>query len=332
MDNSTTDEAQPFAISETEWTNLKEQLDKRYAEIATLLRYNKTKDESVRRLGDEIQKYRDGFAFSALKPFVNALIALREDCRKSIKDTKQFPDKFTDENVKKYAGYLVSDFEEMLSNVGLERKDGSISIHGKPISELTPPPPPSLQAEPSSEETPEPVKAQTEPIKNFAELVSYLKESENAIELAIKDRAIVDKTIQEYVKFAARTDAVHYFALAAPVAKQIYKLFDYVSQEAAKAENSSGEELMKLYAKTLETIMEKIYGVLTVTAGMEIDSPDGAFDTKKHKILKTVPTDDEKLDRTVANVYTDCYVFDEKVIYQSKVDVYKLNLVSTQGG
>ena len=103
---------QSFAVSETEWTELKSLLDKRYTEIATLLRYNKAKDESIQRLSAEVQKYREGFAFSALKPFINALIALREDCRKSIRDSKQFA--LDDEKAQKYTEYLISEFEEML--------------------------------------------------------------------------------------------------------------------------------------------------------------------------------------------------------------------------
>jgi len=306
--------------NEADLATLKELLDNRYAEIATLLRYNKTKDESIKRLGDEIQKYREGFAFSALKPFINALIALREDCRKSIKDAKQYPEKFNDENVKKYIGYLVSDFEDMLSNVGLERN-------------LTPPPAPAPAetAEPSTEEASEPLTLRTEPLNSISELVDYLKETEKSIEIAVKDRAIVDKTIQDYIGSAARTDAVHYFALAAPLAKQIYVLFDYISGKAEQANEASGEVLLKLYNEILETISKDIGNILTITAGMEIDAPDGDFDTKKHKIMKTVPTDDEKLDRTVANVYTDCYTFDGKVISQSKVDVYKFNQSSTIG-
>jgi molecular chaperone GrpE (heat shock protein) len=56
---------------------------------------------------------------------------------------------------------------------------------------------------------------------------------------------------------------------------------------------------------------------------MIIESLDGVFDPQKHKILKTIPTSDEQLDRTIANTYTDCYTYDGKVVYQSKVDVYK---------
>ena len=44
---------------------------------------------------------------------------------------------------------------------------------------------------------------------------------------------------------------------------------------------------------------------------------------RTNKIVKIVNCDDEKLDRTVAARHTDCYLFDGKILYPSKVDVYK---------
>ena len=78
-----------------------------------------------------------------------------------------------------------------------------------------------------------------------------------------------------------------------------------------------------LYNELLEDIVEKM-GDILIGTGLSIETlTDGVFDTKKHKLLKTIPTDDEKLDRTIANAYTDCYTYDWKVVYQSKADVYK---------
>ena len=311
-----------FAVSETEWVEIKALLDKRYAEIAALLRYNKTKDESIQRLSAEVQKYREGFAFSSLKPFINALITLREDCRKSIRDAKQFA--LDDEKVKKYLEYLVSDFEEMLANVGLERNDNSISINGKPLLGSTQPK--VLPAQPLTDEQKNDDPSQTlvcaEAVKNISELIEYLNKSEEAIRLAIQDRTVLDKTIQEYIALAARTDAEHYFALAAPVARQTYALYDSIFAKS----QSAGNSLIELYNEVLEEVINKAGHILT-GAGMEIETFDsGMFDTQKHKLLKTIPTNDEKLDRTIANTYTDCYIYDGKVVYQSKVDVYKFLL------
>ena len=312
-----------FAISEAEWAEIKALLDKRYAEIATLLRYNKTKEESIQRLSKEVEKYREGFAFSALKPFINALITLREDCRKSVRDAQKFA--LDDEKAKKYIEYLVSDFEEMMANIGLERNDNVISINGKPLSESIKPK--ETPAEPASEQAndgPSQPLVCPEAIKDASELIEYLKKSEEAIRLALQDRVVLDKTIQEYIALAARTDAEHYLALAAPVSRKLYKLYDSISVDSQTAGKYSGDTLIKFYNALLNKVAEKIEVILT-GAGMKIETEtlDGVFDTQKHKLVKTVPTDNEKLDRAIANIYTDCYTYDGKVVYQSKVDVYK---------
>jgi molecular chaperone GrpE (heat shock protein) len=320
---------QSFTISEAEWTAIKALLDKRYTEIATLLRYNKTKDESIQRLSAEIQKYREGFAFSALKPFINVLISLREDCRKSIRDAKQFaPD---NEKIKKYIEYLVSDFEEMLANVGLERNGNSISINGKSLSGLTQPrvsPEIPLTDEQKDNDSSQ-ILICAEQIKSVSDLIECLNKSEAAIRLALQDRAAADKIIQEYIALVARTDAEHYLALAAPVSRQIYDLYDKISAKSKSAGNYSDEALIKFYIEILRVVGKGIEVILT-EAGVKIEILKGVFDTQKHKLVKTIPTNDEKLDRFITNIYTDCYIYDEKVIYQSKVDVYKYQNL-TQG-
>jgi molecular chaperone GrpE (heat shock protein) len=321
-ENTTIDTAdgQPFAVCEKEWTEIKALLDKRYTEIAALLRYNKTKDDSIQRLSAEVQKYREGFAFSALKPFINALITLREDCRKSIRDAKQFS--LDDEKVKKYIEYLVSDFEEMLSNTGLERNDNSISINGKRLSELTQPKIPPAEPVTNENDDSSLILISAEAVKNMQELIEYLNKSEAAIRLALQDKAATDKTVQYYIALAARTDAEHYFALAMPVAKLVYALYDGISKKAVLTANYSGEELIKFYTSVLDEVSDKIANIL-ISAGTDVETLNGVFDTQKHKIIKTIPTDDDKLDRTIANSYTDCYICDGKVVYHSKVDVYK---------
>jgi molecular chaperone GrpE (heat shock protein) len=322
VEPGTTPANQPFTVSEAEWTVVKALLDKRYTEIAALLRYNKTKDDSIQRLSAEIQKYREGFAFSALKPFINALISLREDCRKSMRDAKQFTS--DNEKIKKYIEYLVSDFEEMLANVGLERIDNSISLNGKPLSGLTQPrtPPEAPLTDGQKDIETSQISLGAEQIKSISDLIECLDKSEAAIRLALQDKTAADKTVQEYIALAARTDAEHYLALAAPVSRQIYALYDKIYAKSKSAGNYSDEALINFYIDILKEVGKGIEVILT-EAGVRIETIKGAFDTQKNKLLKTIPTSDEKLDRVIANNYTDCYIYDEKVVYQSKVDVYK---------
>jgi molecular chaperone GrpE (heat shock protein) len=319
---------QAYTVSETEWAELKALLDKRYAEIAALLRYTKTKDESIQRLSAEIQKYRDDFAFSALKPFVNALIVLREDCRKSIRDAKQF--QLDEAKLKKYSEYLISDYEEMLSNIGLYRENNVISINGKPLSGLT-----ELQNIPSEslavgqeDDSVFQEIISSGKINNFSELTEYLKKCDAAIQFALNNRDIIDKTIHDYISRSARTDAEYYFALLAPISRQIYSLYDSLS---AKNKQTSDSPIAALYNELLDEVVIEIGGILN-EAGVEIETVTGFIDTQKNKILKIIQTNDEKLDRIIAKSYTDCYIYCEKVIYQSKVDVYKFQHEGEKNG
>ena len=118
-------------------------------------------------------------------------------------------------------------------------------------------------------------------------------------------------------------------ALVAPVSRQFYALYDGISAKSQSAGDYSDDTLIKFYNAILEKVVSEIEVILT-NAGMVIETLDGIFDTQKHKLLKTLPASDEKLDRVIANTYTDCYTYDGKVVYQSKVDVYKFQNL-TQG-
>jgi len=306
-------------ISEAEWELLKSTLDKRYTEIATLLRYNKTREETIQRLSAEAQKYRDGFAFSALKPFINTLISFVEECRKSERDASLYADTIDDEKAKKYIGFLVDEFEQILINIGLERSDSNITINKRPLVDT---PPPKTAQIPESEQITDdpPLLTQPEPINTIETLFVYLNQTESTIINLLKDREISDQTIQALTKIVAHIDSEHHLALVAPIARQLYTVYDKLSDMGSSADISP----KILYEAMLAFLIHRVSVILT-NAGVQIESDtiDGMFDTQRHKIVKTIPTDDEQLDRKVESTITQCYTYDGKIIYHSKVNVYK---------
>jgi len=324
----TTPEAQPeptsttptITVSHEEWSQLKAMLDSRYNDIATLLRYNKTREDTIQRLNNEVQKYREGFAFSALKPFINTLISFREECRKSEREIAQYAD--TDEKAKKCIDFLVDDYQQMLINIGLERNEGIITINGRPLIE--PPTQKQISTPAQTDEQPSEAEAtqlaQAEPISSLPQLIEYLTQTEGTIKHMIADRATVDQTVADLATVVKRTDAEHYLALVSPIVTQLYTLGDKLS-ELGKSTNLT---LQTLYETMLALLINKIEATL-INAGVQIESTflSSSLDTQRHKIQKTVPTTEEGLDRTIAATLTDCYSFEGKVIYQSKVDVYK---------
>jgi len=314
-----TDTKNSVPTSETEWTELKALLDKRYTEIATLLRYNKTREETIQRLSAEVQKYREGFAFSALKPFINTLISFREECRKSQRDAIQYA--IDDEKAKKYIAFLVDDFAQMLINIGLERSENTITINKRPLIDnvgtafmLS-----DCHYEPTTDDTAL-ILTNAEPVNNISQLYKYLNTTESTILSIIKDKATTDQTIAELSTIAKRTDAEHYLALVAPISRQLFVLQDCLTKMSQPTE----ETPLKQYDRILTYIIDKIETTLT-EVGVQIETAtlDSAFDPQKQKIQKTIVTTDEALDRTIANCITNCYIYEGKVIYQSRVDVYK---------
>jgi hypothetical protein len=171
-------------------------------------------------------------------------------------------------------------------------------------------------------------------ISGTCELVRFLRECREALIFNNKQnfeesapiseglRAETDKKMREYIALVKYTDTEYYLALVAPVARQLYVLYDSIISKSQPVNDYSGDALMEFYNKVLEEAVNGIEVILT-DAGMIVETLDWVFDTQKHKLLKTIPTDNEKLDRTIANTYTDCYIYDGKVVYQSKVDVYK---------
>jgi len=311
---------QEFSISETEWLELKALLEKRYSEIASLLRYNKTRDKSIQELSSELQKYREGFAYIALKPFIMALILFREECQKSIRDAKEHG--IDDEKAKKYIGYLELDFEEMLSNLGLEKNEKNIILNKKPLPDL------SSKILPNVTEKTEDIyideseiSVNSKPINSLTELVELIEKNDNHIKRILNDKVTSDLIINEYIKLSSRTDAEHYYALAVPVINDIYSLFDKIIRRVKDIKGEFTENYFLIQSETAE----EIHRILT-KLGTNIETLDSVFDVKKHKIIKTVEIDDESLDKAIAKVYSDCYMYDEKIIYQSKVDIYKFNI------
>jgi len=307
------------SITEEEWATLKANLDKRYTEIATLLRYNKTREDTIQRLNAEVQKYREGFAFSALKPFITTLISFREECRKGEREIAQYAD--TEEKAKKCIDFLVDDFQQMLINLGLERSEGIITLNGRPLAEQ-----PTQKVAPTQQETEQPTEdtppqlAQPEPVNTLSGLFEYLTHTEGTIKEILEDKATTDQTIHALTLLAKRTDAEYYTALVSPIARQVYALGDKVPQISKSTDIAP----KVLYENLLTFLIHKLEVILT-NAGVQIESTFtySTLDTQKHKVQKTITTTDEALDRTIANILTDCYMYEGKVIYQAKVDVYK---------
>lgn len=311
------------------------------ASLDTILRavkVTKNKDAANALLSREIQGYREGFAFKLVRPLCTALIGYREDCRKTLSDVEDFAK--DGETVIRYLEFLRSDYEELLSNQGLERtEDGGFELNGENLDDLPrreekpeeepAAAPPAEEAAPEAETTGAAGTAEAEPAEEaaaaptFETLLAAVRECFAAVEKALRE---VDEKDEAALAAARKSEAIdRYYADAVrlPLFRRMATLYDQLVEKIAEVTETAADAPADAYADVLELLVDESEEILR-SAGVEIITEIGdEYDIKSSKILRVVPTDDPEKDRHVAKRHTDCYRYEEKILYPAKVDVYK---------
>lgn len=310
--------------------------------ILRAVKVTKNKDAANALLSREIQGYREGFAFKLVRPLCTALIGYREDCRKTLSDVEDFAK--DGDTVIRYLEFLRSDYEELLSNQGLERtEDGGFELNGenlddlprreeKPEEEQEAAPaadapaenaPAADAAEPAAEEVAAEEAAQEAKSPTFETLLATVREGLAAVEKALHE---IDEKDEAALAAARKSEAIdRYYADAVrlPLFRRMATLYDQMVEKIAEVSETAADAPADAYADVLELLVDESEEILRA-AGVEILSEIGdEYDIKSSKILRVVPTDDPEKDRRVAKRHTDCYRYEEKILYPAKVDVYK---------
>lgn len=314
------------------------------ASLDTILRavkVTKNKDAANALLSREIQGYREGFAFKLVRPLCTALIGYREDCRKTLADVEDFAK--DGETVIRYLEFLRSDYEELLSNQGLERtEDGGFELNGENLDDLprreekpeeepaaAPLAEEAADAAPEAEATDAAETAETEaaeeaaPAPTFETLLAAVRDGIAGVERALRE---IDEKDEAALAAARKSEAIdRYYADAVrlPLFRRMATLYDQLVEKIAEVTETAADAPADAYADVLELLVDESEEILR-SAGVEIITEIGdEYDIKSSKILRVVPTDDPEKDRHVAKRHTDCYRYEEKILYPAKVDVYK---------
>lgn len=136
-------------------------------------------------------------------------------------------------------------------------------------------------------------------------------------------KEIIDKQFQEL-------DAYHREAhekLSKAIVMDLISEIDGAERSAEHYETLAPTQ--ENYAKLKKLIMSHADDLRDVLENNEIESyrtaPGDPFDHKRHSVLKTIPTDDPTLAKTIQASLRSGYVKAEKVIRPEKVAVYVLN-------
>lgn len=308
--------ADTAACSNEKLAELAAAIDGHFLAVRNLLKFNKDKDANLAKLNAELQRYRDGIGSKETKTIALSVIGLRENSKKSIRDFGARG--LNAAEAKKYLEYLVYDYEDLLSELNIS-VDGGVRYNGKSVAdgfdgaikkcetgdfELSPPP--ALDG------------------NDFDSIVAYLKAAEEYIALVLKDNARLDGLMRVCIENESLYERGVHQVVLYPIINEIAALYAKVKSGAEEAIASlSDENATESFVKSASSLVEGLDEILDACS-VEIDpfvSDD--YDPKRHRLLKIVPTDDESQNGKIATRYTDCYAFEDHVIYPQKADVIK---------
>ncbi|MBO4868610.1 MAG: hypothetical protein J5585_02735 [Clostridia bacterium] len=296
--------------------------DAHFRNLRALIKYTKAKDETIYKLSGELQKYREDYCAKIFKPIGMALISFREDCRRSLSDIAKY--KYTADEVSKYIRFLADYYVEALSTVGIEENGGEWFFNGKQIRQTEAED--AVFAAPFTElpGTDEETTAVPPSVKNASDLIAYLQAIEEEIKAEIRNNEMLDKCLKAYIEFSFNVEKQLVSVFVLPSVRIMInvcgKIRALVKSSTAEIDEDNCTEK---YTRCLSYLVNAVEDVL-YSGGIMIDADKhDVFNPKKDRPLKTILTDIEALDKTVAVAHTDCYLMNDIVIYPSKVEVYK---------
>lgn len=292
-------------------------LDEHFQNLRSLIKYTKTKDETIQKLSNELQKYREDYCAKTFKAIATLIISFREDCRKSLSDLGSF--ELTIEKGKKFLSFLADDFEELLSNAGCEEDDGNWRLNGKPLDIETP----NVVAFPRlfvADVVPE----ENNLVLLGSNMKEYLSDAENKIKLILADNERLDKCLKDYCSLASVIENDIVSLCVYPPVRNLISLYKKAKQKIDMCLNELNEDnMVDYYSEILSFLVSQLEDVL-LSGGVKIDATlEEIFDTKKNRLVRAILTNEIELDRKIAKQYTECYTMNGAVLYPAKVDVYK---------
>lgn len=289
--------------------------------LAKLIRITKSKDEIIAKLTREVQTYREDFLLKLVKPLCVSLISLREDYRKTLREVNDYAK--SKEKVIQYSEYILSDVEEVLLNQNVESNGGKFYLGGELLIEKQPVK--ACFVKPEIPETPEASQEAFEiSSRSFEGIVEYIDTRNKGLAAILQNNALTDATLSAYVAGMESIEANYSDAILLPIYRSLAEMYSLLEGQCEEIKKTVTEEnKVEKYTSVLQAALDNIDKIL-ISCGVSIRTEiSDVFDPIKDKILKVVSCEDEAKDRKIAKRHTDCYLFENKVLYPSKVDVYK---------
>lgn len=291
-------------------------IDAHFTALRNLLKYNKEKDANLAKLTAELQEYRDGFQQKKFKTIALTLIGLREDYRKTVREFTAR--KLTKAEAEKYIKFMRYDYDDMFSQLNIEINGDEVFYNGRSTkSELSP-----IQVCQAEEYVlPEPPQLQA---NKKEDVIAYVQAIEAYVVDVLKTNAMLDKLLKTYIENATLYEQGVQQIILYPVINKIAKSYkeveEIVSDHIAMLTEENGNEIYEAAVVKLIELLERMLLECGVTTEWFVSE---VYDPKKQRILKLIPTENEEENGKVSMIYTECYIFEGKVLSPQKVDVLK---------
>lgn len=287
------------------------------AAVRNQIVHYKEKDVNITKANKIMQDYREGFEEKMFKSVAMELISLRESCRKTVREfgVRQL----SLDEYKKYLGFLVYDYEDLLVNLNIVIDGDKVTYNKRDISEA-----------PVSKITLAEIEEQTytelPEISDYSlrGIADYLASVESYYDALLKDNAVRDRAIGTYIDHAALYEQGVYQVMLYPVISRIARFYDKLSADVKECvENLTEENAGEIYCGCMTRTANALEEMLNECGVLIDEYVSDNYELRKHRLLKTVPTDDPALNGRIVKRYCDLYTMGNEVIYQMKVDVYK---------
>lgn len=292
-------------------------IDTHFTAIRNLLKYVKDKDANIAKLSSELQTYREGLETKLYKSIALEVIGIREDFKKTIREFKEKG--LTVETSKKYLKYLVYDYEDFLGRLNIEVEDEKVFYNKKlvnlgfdkkinvcEIEEFTLPEEPKLLSD------------------DKAGVIQYLADVEGYIAEVIKNNSYLDKLIKIQIENSTLYEQGIHQMMVYPIVNEIASLYGFIQKEVdSVVETLTDENATEVYEITCKKVIDGFDEILSKCSVTIESYVSDKHEPTKHRLLKLIYSNNYELDGKIANVYSDCYSMDSRVIYPQKVDVIK---------
>ena len=286
----------------------------------------KSKDESIYNINKDLQKAKNDYYLEMCKPLVGEVIQLREGFKKTVQDMRAR--EFTKKRVLSDLEFSIEEFENVLNVYEVSIVDGeyfyqSNKIYPSPIIKCLKNEEKVIDIETSLE----PLGELDANVKDINGLMEIFNLYQKRLETVFANNEIQNKTINVLHNSLKQQQAACNGRLLIPLLDKVILKLEHLRKMYLALEQLEDEQLVvEKYNKLLEDNIAYFTQMLESVGVYVYELVDDEVDPRYYRILKMIKieNEDEHKDKSIERLISDCYMYQDRVLFHGKVSIYKL--------